>query len=212
MLPIVMANPSKPKKRKAPGDPAWKILWPGDRGATKGDSTRETLHAAVGFALSKWEELEDELAKTFTELVGARWGEPAVRAYGSVNNFHGRADMLDAAADAFFYFATYRKKIAGPDALIAKTKVEYDSLIKYCRNFAGRRNEIAHGRHQSHPELGHFLRPAQYNSKKYTFDEPFGLYSYTSVEISTYASHFEQLIQRSKDVRSAVASIAEKIS
>src|SRR4051812_21149847 len=102
------------KEKKARGAP-WGVLWPGERGATKGDVDSDALHAAVGFALSRWEELEDELARLFCELIGARWGQPAVRAFGTVPNSRNRIDMLDEAATAFFHFAIFRKKIAGPD-------------------------------------------------------------------------------------------------
>jgi hypothetical protein len=208
-----MTQKPKQKKPKQP-DPPWKVLWPEDRGATKGDSDRDTLLAAVGFALSTWEMLEEELAQLFAALIGAKWGGPAVRAYGSVNNFYGRAEMLAAAAEAFFYEATIgRIKIAGPDRLIAESQPQVQDLMKHCREFAGRRNEIAHGRYHRHPDLGYFLRPAFYNSKKFNFEEHiFGSYSYTSVEINTYRDHFSVLIQWARDVRSAVETIAKKIS
>ncbi|MBR1142291.1 hypothetical protein [Bradyrhizobium sp. AUGA SZCCT0431] len=208
-----MTKPPKNKKPKQP-DPPWKVLWPGDRGATKGDSERDTLLAAVGFALSTWEMMEEELALLFSELIGAKWGGPAVRAYGSVSNFYGRADMLSAAAEAFFYEATTgRIKIAGPDREVAHTQPEFGDLMKHCRQFSARRNDIAHGRYFNHPDLGYFLRPALYNSKKFDFDEHmFGSYSYTSFEINAYRDHFSILIQRAREVRSAVETIAKKIS
>ena len=39
-----MTKASKTKKKTLPkSEPAWKILWPSDRAATKGDDNRETL-------------------------------------------------------------------------------------------------------------------------------------------------------------------------
>lgn len=207
-----MVKTSKPKEKKETPEQPWRILWPGDRGATTGDLDRDTLHTAVGFSLSKWEELEDDLAKLFCEMIGARWGEPAVRAYGAVANSRSRIDMLEEAAEAFFYYATFRKKATGPDKAIVDTERKFKNFIKHCRGLASRRNDIAHGRTQSHPELGYFLRPPNYSSRKITFDAPFGAYSYTSVEISIYTNHFEQLIQSCIALRSAVESIAKKIS
>jgi hypothetical protein len=208
---FVMTKPPKQNKPKQP-DPPWTVLWPGDRGATKGDTERDTLLAAVGFALSTWEMMEEELADIFTTLIGAKWG--ATRAYGSVNNFYGRADMLETAAETFFYEATIgRIKIAGPDREVAQTQPDFIELMKHCRQFTARRNDIAHGRYFHHPELGYFLRPPRYNSKKFDFEQHmFGSYSYTSVEINTYRDHFSRLIQWARDVRSAVEIIAKKIS
>jgi hypothetical protein len=206
--------PRKPKPKKVgPPQPTqpWDVLWPEHRGATKGDENREALLAAVGFALSKWEELEVELAQTFSTLVGAQWGEPAVRAYGAIDNFRSRMNMLDAAADTFFYSRTWRAKTAA-DPLVSKTQDEYRELVKLCRNFAARRNDIAHGRYHDHPELGYFLRPAAYNSRKYDYEQPFGAYSYTSVEMGIYTQCFMNLTVRARAVRSALASIAKKIS
>jgi hypothetical protein len=188
------------------------ISWPSDRGATKGDADSGILYAAVGYALSNWEELEDEFAKLFCVLVGARWGEPAARAYGVVSSSYTRIDMQIEAADAFFHFATFRKRATGPDQAIVIAKNDFEDLMKQCRKFAARRNEIAHGRCRSHPDLGHFLKPADYNSRKTDFDEPFGSYSYTSVEIKIYADEFARLTQRCIALRSTLDSIAKKIS
>lgn len=75
--------------------------------AGPGDQREETLYAAVGRALSRWEELEEDLADLFAGFVGSKErvhdsNNPACRAYGSIPNFNSRADMLSAAADAFF--------------------------------------------------------------------------------------------------------------
>ena len=120
------------------------------------------------------EELEEELARLFYEFAGVKLDDPAGRAYGMINNCYGRADGLSAAAAAFFHHATYRKRIAGPDRLIADTRPKFDDLMNHCRQFAARRNDIAHGRYKHDPTLGYFLKPAMYNAEKYTFEHWFG--------------------------------------
>jgi hypothetical protein len=73
-------------------------------------STNEELYTAVGEALSGWGYVEDIVADIFAIIVeGAPLNEyinsmtPAVRAYGSVVSFEARAEMVQAAADAFFH-------------------------------------------------------------------------------------------------------------
>ena len=102
----------KQKKLPRPVDP-WRVLWPNDRGATTGDPDRHATDEAVGFALSKWEELEEELARLFAQLVGAKWADPAARAYGSINNFYAPADTLNATAEAFFTLRSIEKQSLG---------------------------------------------------------------------------------------------------
>jgi hypothetical protein len=55
---LPMAKPSKPKKTKQPRVPKpWEIA---PRPA-KGDDDQNKLFAAVGYALSRWEEFEEEV-------------------------------------------------------------------------------------------------------------------------------------------------------
>src|ERR1700694_302193 len=72
-----------------------------------GDPDSKELFAAIGQALSEWENVESSLAELFAVLVSSRtkspslWS-PAIQAYGSVIAFKSRCAMLRAAADAYF--------------------------------------------------------------------------------------------------------------
>jgi hypothetical protein len=170
----------------------------------KGDEKGETLFAAVGNALTRWEELEEELADIFAVFVGAPTlglvlaREPAVRAYGSINNFYGRAEALEAAASSYF---TANKAAA------AELEADLRGLMKKCRNFAGQRNNIAHGRKNFLPTKGHYLLPAFYNTRKYP-TEPVPSYAYTSKEIDYYAGWFGALTETAQRLNIAASAIA----
>jgi hypothetical protein len=103
------------------------------------------------------------LGQLFAFLVGAEIvypnNEPAMRAYGSVISFQGRASMLEEAAAGYFH---------------TRPNEEFQSrfrkiLSTECRQFSGRRNDIAHGRWQQawqkNGQLGHFLMPGYQSSK-----------------------------------------------
>jgi hypothetical protein len=67
----------------------------------------------------------------------------------------------------------------------------YREVIEGCRDFAPRRNEIAHGTVcQSAPPLGSYLEPLYYNSRK-GLDRP--AYRYSSKEVMHHADHFAVL-------------------
>jgi hypothetical protein len=126
----------------------------------QGDPEANTLFASVGRALSRWEELEEDLADLFSGIVGSMQRvhdstNPACRAYGSIPTFSVRADMLIAAADAFFANCNQ-----------PELKIALQSLVKECRGFAARRNDIAHGSYRQISEVGYVIEPAYYNIRK----------------------------------------------
>jgi len=155
----------------------------------RGDDDINTIFAAVGRAMTYWETVEEELANTFSILVGNRAAypatEPAIRAYGTVISSIARTKMLSAAATA--YFAN------DPDSPLAE---EIRSIISHANGWAARRNDIAHGRVgriQSRP--GYLLFPSLYNTKKH----PVGakpIYLFSSVEINEIHGQFRQLQTR----------------
>ena len=111
--------------------------WAVRESSDQGDENEEVLFAAIGRAISKWEELEEDLADLFSLLVGSKElvhdpSNPASRVYGKVPNFSALAEMLDAAAEAFFE-NNYAPALAK----------EFKDVLKSCRGFAARRNEIA---------------------------------------------------------------------
>jgi hypothetical protein len=181
---------------------------------TSSTDSSETLYASVGQALSNWELVEQELGQIFAIFVG--WPvfgnpleEPALRAYGSVVSFNGRADMLEAASKAFFS--------QKPNPHI---ELKFRGLMAQTKGFSGRRNDIAHGRVEcilknEHPwwtsdeTFSNLLLPGLYASKKYTRDcEP--MYVYTSKEILYFAYSFkflsEKLHELSMDIFQVYAS------
>jgi len=149
----------------------------------RGARTKSELYTAVGASLSQWERTEESLAEIFSFFVGGDLLDmsPAIRAYGSVVSFSSRADMLDAAATAYFY----RK----PNTDVER---QFGALLKQCRQFSGRRNDIAHGRVHAIPKLGCFLLPGLFNSRKIKIDgDP--AYFWAIREIRHYRDYFSRL-------------------
>jgi hypothetical protein len=153
-----------------------------------GDSHEDAISLAVGRALTSWEFAEEQLAEIFAIFVNADMSDveraPAVRAYGSVITARGRADMLEAAGEAYFYNA--------PNSEI---EAHLADILRTYRGYAGRRNDIAHGRigqNSQHPARGWYLYPGLYNSNKYPIGEP-PKYLYSSVEIKEIKGGFEAL-------------------
>lgn len=159
----------------------------------------ENLYRAVGEALSRWEEVENELAQLFSVFVGSNNFEnyeaaiPAIRAYGSVVSFNGRADMMDAAAKGYFFV---RRTVSfDPEPPIPETR--YAEVMKACRGFSSRRNDIAHGMaimalNEAGRVTGVYLQPGLFASKK----NPLGkrpAYSYTAAQIDDFIKHFQDL-------------------
>jgi hypothetical protein len=161
---------------------------------------------SVGRALTRWEEFEIVFASLFSALV-ANYNDDnpaAIRAYGSVITFRGRADMVRAAAEVHF--------MRFPDS---KNEAKFKKFVNEVTNFASpRRNEIAHGVVRRTPvvvdgavSLQYFLYPPYYAANKNRIDridstdgrerlwyEPG--YIYSSGEINKFAEAFEALVPR----------------
>jgi hypothetical protein len=167
----------------------------------KGDETSKVTFQAVGEALSQWEHFEGYLSLIYANLVGTGdTTEPAVLSYGTVVSFKGRADMIRAAANGFFF----RK----PDEILQE---ELKAILKLADNFSPRRNEIAHGIVQPYvPDGaravdGFALVPAYYATNKRVLGTadagiaPLRMkpkYAYTSAEIKYFKHHFSHLTDR----------------
>ena len=154
----------------------------------KGDASPESIFLAVGRAMTQWEHLEAALGDFFAFLVGGDFGltDPALRAYGSIVSFNQRATMLEEAASAYFHATPH-----------PSFQERFHQLIKIeCRNFAGRRNDIAHGLVEKGFDksggLSNFLIPGRYASKKWKPDQP-PHYLYSSKEIDYFAEQFAAL-------------------
>jgi hypothetical protein len=124
-----------PKELRPPPTPKRKHPWDVPPFPDKGDPKPDMTYAAVGRALSQWEKFEGELSELFAVFAGGvPTSLPAVRAYGSIQTFRGRADMIEAAAEGFF--------VVFPNDDLAG---RIGKLLERARNYSPRRNEIAHG-------------------------------------------------------------------
>ena len=153
--------------------------------APLGDPIEDAVYQSVGMALTGWEFVEEALAEIFSLLVGDdnlyRNRSPAVLAYGAIIGSGSRVEMIEAAAKGYF--------VTSPnEGLQSRLK----ALLTRAGRFGARRNEIAHGRLQLTGELGWFLYPAFYNSKK---NPAAGTptYRYSAKEIHIYRERFEEL-------------------
>lgn len=173
----------------------------------EGDLDEDRLFAAVGRALTQWEMFEGALGQIFNELCEAP-GEGPFRAYGAVAAFTGRADMLQEA------FEVARKRDH-------KQVSDLPALLKRARLLAARRNEIAHGivtnRSGGGKNLGSYLCPAQYNSRKNLSAKDWedawdgvgtlpwrARYAYTAAQLDHYRQLFFGLDERARTICGAL--------
>ena len=171
-----------------------------------GDMDANSIFVAVGRALTEWEHVESALGQLFAFLVGAQVSypnnEPAMRAYGLVVSFQGRASMLEEAAEGHFH--------SHPDLLLAD---RFHRIVAVeCRKFSARRNDIAHGRTQKAWQMdgktGHFLMPGYHSSKGWKVGEnPAPKYLYASKEIDNFRVQFEDLYDRVADLVNDMMSV-----
>jgi hypothetical protein len=167
-----------------------------------GDQNPTDVYAAVGHAISTWEYLEGTLGYLYGVFVGdTRDASPALRAYGAVSAFGTRKDMISEAAKAYFF--------SNP----ASIEGEIQSLLDEAKQFATRRNEIAHGIMQPYyvggpAPSGYVIGPSRYAVRKrkllkhpeYKIDLAIGLYAYNSEIIMELTELFANLAQRTRDI------------
>lgn len=161
------------------------------------DDSKEKTYASIGHALSEWEYLELQLSAYFGFFCGGHDPIIARRAYGCVISFQGRAEMLRAAAEA--YFNRYS------DDDLSK---RFSDLVNSTNRYSARRNEIAHGivmplfhdnnDGQGYRQRGWALVASEYATKKNEllplsdlgFQDTRFTYAYSSKEIEHYATQF----------------------
>ena len=101
-----------------------------------GDKSEDITFQAVGAALTQWEWFEGNLSLAFSFLIGVSHGNlAAIRAYGAIETFRGRANMIQRAAEVYF-----RQQ---PDDIQEAQLTKILNLA--LRHLSGKRNEIAHG-------------------------------------------------------------------
>lgn len=202
------------KKRAPPPSPTPKQPKPWDSPPYPevGDETDKITFAAVGEALSTWEHFETSMAHLFAKFLGITGNQlPATRAYGSVLTFRGRAEMVKAAAEAYFF--------ATPDEDLQK---DVTAVLTAANSFSHRRNEIAHGvvrcismhdKYISNPAggtsqtlktWGWAVVPSDYSTQKTELIPPKNAlagagkrpkYTYTSNEIAIFIQGFRGLAE-----------------
>jgi len=157
-----------------------------------GDPSADLTFAAVGRAMSEWEELELYLARLYGKFLGI----PPVKAialpeYRDVANFHTRSKVIENAATKYF--------VSHPNQ---EREGEFEHVLDDIRQLASRRNDIAHGVVKlwwNHEETfsqavdrnEYMLIPSIYSDKKFGDDrEP--KYLFRSIEIKQFADHFRR--------------------
>ena len=164
------------------------------------DLKEQALYEAVGSALSSWQYVEDAVALIFKAFVSDGLPQdayepsksPAERAYGSVISFEARATMVATAAEAFFY--------KNPHKDYEKRARE---LLKACRGWSARRNDIAHGKIAGSPlnfvekpiEGRCALWPSDSNTRKLTLDN-LNSFIYNSKIIHGFGLKFMDLVHQ----------------
>lgn len=179
-----MAKHTNKPKQLRPWD---RQPWP-----KRGSKSAERLYASIGRALSSWEYFEADLGVIFSLLAARTVSTPARRAYYAVRTFEGRAEMLQAASEAFF-----------AECANSELQDEFKALYKSAKLFAPRRNDIAHGvvdHFRRDPLLGarkrfksFALYPSFANYKDRALDQ-MPAYCYSAVEIDHYCYEFRGLV------------------
>ncbi len=163
--------------------------------AHKGETSTTPIYAAVGKALSEWENMESGLTRLF-QLLCESPSFAAARAYGTLESSYAKAGMLRAATDVFF---------ASRNAINSKEYKETKTLIAAYEKAQKFRNNIAHGigigfflKNREHS--GYFLCPPSYATKKVAKIDPREVYLlgakywYTAKDVLYYASRFTAMM------------------
>jgi hypothetical protein len=155
-----------------------------------GTKNPDDIYREVGGALSSWEFIESYIARIFALLVADNAPvapfnrpNPALRAYGSVVSFQSRTAMVEAAAAAFFHNKPH-----------PEFESRFKALMKAANGWAGRRNDIAHGKIGGwNPDLNKcVLWPNDFNSRKNALDDR-AAYAYNDQQIKEIGEKFMDL-------------------
>jgi hypothetical protein len=172
------------------GDLAWGNPWDAPAWPEKGDQDVNQIYKAVGKTLSSWEMVEEVVARLFGLFTSTTYQypqmAPAIRAYGSITSFGVRAKMVIEAGRCFFN--------QFPDERKCPLESNLQPFITECEQWAGRRNDVAHGRAEHLPS-GYFLLPGLYHRQKQPLGED-PKYCYNSDQISKFSEAFEDLYDR----------------
>ena len=166
----------------------------------RGERQPEPLFQAVGKAISYWEHVEQSIASLFTFVTTGKYYDvsgPALRAYGSVIGTNARIEMVRAAVESW-------SQQYPQCPLIANC---YE-LLKECRHWSSRRNDIAHGQVDCLLDAmpnGWMLFPGLYDTKKRSIQGK-SKYRYTVEHIDQFADGFLSFHGRINECASALAT------
>ena len=134
--------------------------WERPDAGNQGNPNASQVYEAVGFALTRWELMEEALAELYLALVGAPKASdnPTRRAFGSIESNSGRRKAIDAAAEAFLGQHWNDKDI----------RAAFVWITYFVGTASKRRDDIAHGivvrQVIDGKDYGYFLFPPDYNS------------------------------------------------
>ncbi|MGI4977780.1 MAG: hypothetical protein ACRYG6_12635 [Janthinobacterium lividum] len=170
-----------------------------------GDANPDMTFHAVGAALSAWEHLNTGFTFLFGQMANPTDNRVPHRAYGRIEDFNLKVEVLRAGSEAYFYAA---EGIYGKENTRA-IKERFDDACITAQGLCARRNEIAHGcvrnilpemsfevlsKPQNEWPKGFALFPVIFSVKKrsYTpFTKPH--YYYGANEILYYKKEFDEL-------------------
>ncbi len=114
-----------------PAEPVWTPTLP-----ASGDQKEDGIWLGVGMALSAWGRYEAALGRLFAHLVTLDRASLALeRAFGAVNTFEARRQMLKQAGLTYFAYHTQHSDL----------KRTFDLIIRDRMKASPVRNNIAHG-------------------------------------------------------------------
>jgi hypothetical protein len=173
-----------------------------------GDSKIDDIYAAVGYATSQWELVDQALANLYLAFVGASNGQQREilrRSYGTIFGNAGRRNAVLSAGEVFF--GGYWNAAPVRESLI--------NILFAIEKAASLRDDIVHGvasgpyRVHNDPtnprqmtDYGSFLMPPEYNTKftttgmlksEHALDFLRCRYRYTSSDIKKIAEKFVNL-------------------
>jgi hypothetical protein len=154
--------------------------WKRPTSSPKGDDCQDPIYKAVGLALSRWEEADQDLADLFLiftceaskQKVDDRVRNAVRRSYGAIISNSGRRLAVEAAAEVYFSFWSEFEKPITKSLMAVLTVVQRASKL---------RDDIAHGivwpymtvetrdstdSITKKEELGCFLMPPEYRTDR----------------------------------------------
>jgi hypothetical protein len=199
-----MSPTGKPRVKtiRPPDTPPKRNPWDVPPLPSIGDESPDLTYVGVGHALSSWEYFEGALGILYGTLVGGiEETSPTLRAYGVVSGFSTRRDMINEASTAYFFSKP------------SPVQAEISSLLNESKEFATRRNEIAHGIIQPYyvgglAPSGFVLGPSRFAVRKrklskhpeLEIDLAIGIYAYTNDLLIRFSYQFNSLSSRCRGI------------